>query len=57
MGTLLVIMTATVFWGALIQTITGARLSSVIQPALKPRFFVLMGILLLGAWVYKIVTW
>ena len=57
MGTLLTLITATIFWGALIQTITGARFSSVIQPALRPRTFLVFGILLLGAWFYKIATW
>ncbi len=57
MGTLLTLMTATVFWGALIQTITGARFNSVIEPALRPRTFLILGILLLGAWFYKITTW
>jgi len=57
MGALLVLMTTTVFWGALIQAVTGARFNSIIQPALKPRFFLMMGILLLGAWFYKIATW
>ena len=57
MGTVLVLMTATVFWGAMIQTITGARFNTVIQPALRPRVFLIFGILLLAAWFYKIMTW
>lgn len=57
MGMLIVLMTATVFWGASIQAITGARINSVIQPALTPRTFLILGIMLLGAWFYKIATW
>jgi len=57
MGTLLVLMTAGVFWGSLSQALTGARLSSVIQPALRPRFFLIFGVLFVGAWMYKIATW
>jgi hypothetical protein len=57
MGMLLVIITATVFWGASIQTITGAKINTIIQPALSPRIFLIFGILLLGAWFYKIATW
>ncbi len=57
MGMILVIMTATIFWGSLIQTITGARINSVIQPALRPRTFIVFGIAFLGAWFYKMATW
>lgn len=57
LGTLLTLITATIFWGALIQTITGARFGSIIQPALHPRTFLIFGILFLGAWFYKIATW
>ena len=57
MGTLLVLMTATIFWGALIQTLTGAKINTIIQPALRPRTFLILGTLLLGAWFYKFVTW
>lgn len=57
MGALLVLITSTMFWGASIQTISGARISTVIQPALRPRIFLIFGLLLLGAWFYKIATW
>lgn len=57
MGTLLVLLTAVVFWGALAQTITGARIGATVQPALRPRSFIVMGLLLLAAWGYKIITW
>ena len=57
MGTFLVLMTTMVFWGSAVQAIGGARINSVIQPALKPRFFLVLGIMLLLAWFYKIATW
>lgn len=57
MGMLLVLITATVFWGASVQAITGARINTVIQPALRPRVFLILGIALVGAWIYKIATW
>jgi len=57
MGTLLVIMTTVVFWGSTVQAVSGARINSSIQPALKPRFFLVLGIMLLLAWFYKIATW
>lgn len=57
MGVLLVLLTAMVFWGALMQAVTGARIGAAIQPALRPRIFLIMGLLLLGSWGYKIMTW
>ena len=57
MGTVLVLMTATVFWGASVQAISGARISTIIQPALRPRTFMILGAMLLLAWFYKIATW
>jgi Protein of unknown function (DUF2752) len=57
MGTLLVLITATVFWGSAVQTVSGARISTIIQPVLRPRTFLVLGILLLLAWIYKIATW
>jgi len=57
MGMVLVLMTATVFWGASVQAISGARISTIIQPALRPRSFMILGAMLLLAWFYKIATW
>lgn len=57
MGALLVVITAVVFWGALVQCISGARIGTMVEPMLKPRIFLMLGLLLLVAWVYKIVTW
>ena len=54
---LLVIGSATMFWGAAAQAITGARLGDALMGLLRPKVFLLLGALLLGAWVYKIATW
>ncbi len=57
MGMVLVLLTSMAFWGALVQCVTGARIGAAIQPALRPRFFLLLGGLMLLAWGYKIATW
>jgi len=57
MGSLLVVLTSIVFWGALVQTVSGARIGTMIQPALRPRVFFALGILMLLAWGYKVITW
>ncbi len=57
MGTILVILTCAITIGALVQSIFGSRVYSTIEPILKPKLFVLMGALLIAAWIYKIITW
>lgn len=57
MGSLLVILTSIVFWGAAVQAVSGARIGSMIQPALRPRVFIALGVLMLLAWGYKVITW
>lgn len=57
MGSLLVVLTSVVFWGAAVQTISGARVGTMVQPALRPRVFIALGVLLLLAWGYKVITW
>ena len=57
MGSFLVLLTSVVFWGALVQTISGARIGTMIQPALRPRVFIVLGAMLLLAWGYKVITW
>ena len=57
MGTVLVLLTTVIFWGGAAQGATGVRIHSVIQPALRPRVFFVFGTLLLGAWIYKAITW
>ncbi len=57
MGAFLVLLTSVMFWGGATQAITGARIGTMIQPALRPRVFIVLGAMLLLAWVYKVVTW
>jgi hypothetical protein len=54
---LLVIGSAAVFWGAGIQATTGARLGDAFMGLLRPKIFLFLGVLALGAWVYKMMTW
>jgi len=57
MGAFLVVLTSIMFWGGAAQAITGARIGTMIQPALRPRVFIMLGLMLLLAWVYKLITW
>lgn len=57
MGMFLVVLTSVVFWGASAQAATGARIGTMIQPALRPRVFIMLGVMMLLAWGYKIITW
>jgi len=57
MGMVLALLTATVFWVAFTQAAFGAPIGRVIQPALRPRVFLVFGIMLLLAWFYKVATW
>jgi len=57
MGALLVVLTSLMFWAGATQAITGARIGTMIQPALRPRTFIVLGLLLLLAWAYKFITW
>jgi hypothetical protein len=57
MGAFLVILTSVMFWGGATQALTGARIGTMIQPALRPRVFVALGIMMLLAWAYKVITW
>lgn len=57
MGAFLVILTSVIFWGGATQAITGARIGTMIQPALRPRVFIALGMVLLLAWGYKVITW
>lgn len=56
-GLLLVIGSASLFWGALTQAVTGARVGSALGTLLRPRLFIILGVLFAAAWVYKIFTW
>jgi Protein of unknown function (DUF2752) len=57
MGFLLAIGTATAFWGGLHVAATGSRLGQAASGLLQTRMLLLVGLLTLVAWVYKIVTW
>ncbi len=57
MGAFLVVLTSVMFWGSATQAITGARIGTMIQPALSPRVFIVLGIMLMLAWGYKVITW
>ncbi len=54
---LLVIGSAAVFWGSLVQAATGAKVGHAFMGMLRPRVFLAFGALAAGAWIYKIVTW
>ncbi len=57
MGAFLSLLTSLILWGSVTQAITGARISSMIQPILKPKLFILLAALFIGAWIYKMMTW
>lgn len=56
-GAALAIATATAFWLALHVALTGSRLGAMTGWLVRPRTMTLLGAGLIGAWVYKIVTW
>lgn len=56
-GLLLVIGSAALFWGALSQAATGARVGSALGGMLRPKLFIVLGVLFGAAWMYKIITW
>lgn len=56
-GFLLVIGSAAVFWGALTQAVTGARLGSSFTGLMRPSVFMILGVLFVGSWVYKVLIW
>ncbi|MEQ9205829.1 MAG: DUF2752 domain-containing protein [Phycisphaerales bacterium] len=57
MGALLALLTTMIFWGATHQALTGSRIGSVAQTAMRPKFVITMLALAAAAWVYKINTW
>ncbi|MBL4591009.1 MAG: DUF2752 domain-containing protein [Phycisphaerales bacterium] len=54
---LLVIGSSAVFWGALVQAVSGAKLGDAFIGMLRPKVFLALGAFALGAWIYKIMTW
>lgn len=57
MGALLALLTTMIFWASTHQAITGSRIGSVVQTALKPKFVIAIFLLAAAAWIYKIATW
>ncbi len=53
-GFILALMTAMVCWMGLWWTVTGRSLAGVFGAVLRPRFFLVLGGVVLGAWAYKI---
>lgn len=56
-GMLLALTAATVFWGGLYQTLTGVRMDTVFGRLLRGRTLIVIGVLFLAAWGYKLLTW
>lgn len=56
-GALLAVTTAIVSWASLFIAVTGSTLGRALRQLSTPRFYWVLGILFLGAWVYKLITW
>lgn len=56
-GMLLAITTATVFWAGLYQTLTGVRMNAVFDRILRGKTLIVIGVLFLAAWGYKLLSW
>ncbi|MBO6513431.1 MAG: DUF2752 domain-containing protein [Phycisphaerales bacterium] len=57
MGALLALLTAMIFCAATHQAVTASRIGSVAQTLIKPKIIILFFLLVMGAWIYKIITW
>lgn len=57
MGALLALLTTMIFWGATHQAVTGSRIGSVVQTALRPNVVIGMLVLATAAWIFKMYTW
>jgi hypothetical protein len=58
MGFLAALLTPVLFWGAVISAVSGARLDRLVAPIVAaPRFWWVLGALVAGAWVYKVLTY
>ena len=57
MGSVLVVLASVIFWCGATQALTGARIGTMVQPALRPKTFIVFLILMLLAWGYKVITW
>jgi hypothetical protein len=56
-GMLLSVATAAAFWLGLHTLLTGSRIGSLTGWVLRPKPITVMVLGLIGAWVYKIMTW
>ncbi len=56
-GALLAVVTAIASWASLYIALTGSTLGRSLRQLRTPRFYWILGILFLGAWVYKLITW
>ncbi|RMH29968.1 MAG: DUF2752 domain-containing protein [Planctomycetota bacterium] len=56
-GMLLCVATASAFWLGLHTLLTGSRIGSLTGWVLRPKPIAAMVLGLIGAWVYKIMTW
>ena len=57
MGAALAIMTAVVFWASAHVALTGSRIGELTARMIGGKTLLAAGILMVGAWVYKIITW
>ncbi len=57
MGAFLALLTTMIFWAATHQAVTGSRIGSVAQAFIRPKVIIILFLLALGAWIYKINTW
>jgi hypothetical protein len=56
-GLLLSLLAASAVWVGAFTALTGARLSPVYAPLLRPRGLTLLGLLAAAGWGWKLATW
>ncbi|MFZ4574319.1 MAG: DUF2752 domain-containing protein [Phycisphaerales bacterium] len=56
-GTVLCIVMSSVFWVSLHTAVTGSRAGAVVARLLGTKAMILSGVILGGAWLYKVMTW
>lgn len=56
-GALGAVATAAFAWGAGLAAFTGARVDRLLAGMLRPRSVLLVAMLVLAAWLYKLLTW
>jgi hypothetical protein len=45
------------FWGGLVAAFSGARVDRLLANMLRPRSVLVLGMVVLAAWIYKLLTW